>query len=249
MAPDEEIHVSTTATTETRNDPGADRRTVGTVGLVTAGILVVGNAIHPFDGSTEMYADITAFAEKASSDVWVIDHLVLAVVLLAIPWIASVWRDALQEQQARLWGGFAVVAVLIGTAIGTVHLGGVDGAAMGSYGALLDDPASGEMAVAAGEVLLRVHMATFTSWVLSFYAVAQLLLARATWLEGRHRWLGAVLAVGGLLAAASVVATAGAGQLTTLSEPLLFRPSTVSITLWLVVASLDLRKGHGAATR
>lgn len=239
--------MATTATTETRSHPGAGRRTVGTIGLVVTGILVVGNAIHPFDGSTELYGDITAFAEKATGGVWVIDHLVLAVVLLAIPWVASVWRDSLQDARARLWGGFAVIAVLVGTVIGTVHLGGVDGAAMGSYGELLRDPASGEMAVAAGEVLLRVHMATFMSWVLSFYAVAQLLLARATWLEGRHRWLGALLALGGLLAAASVVVTAVEGQLTTLSEPLLFRPSTVTITVWLVVASLDLRRDRGVA--
>lgn len=241
--------MATTETTENRSDPvpGAARRTVGTVGLVVTGVLVVGNAVHPFDGSTELYGDITALTEKATSDVWVIDHLVLAVALLAVPWIASVWRDSLQDAQAHLWGRFAVVALLIGTVIGTVHLAGVDGAAMGSYGELLRDPGSGDMAVAAGEVLLRIHMATFTSYVLAFYAVAQLLLARTTWLEGRHRWLGVVLAVGGLLAAASVVTTAVAGQITTLSEPLLFRPSTITITVWLVVASLDLRSGQGAA--
>lgn len=54
------------------------------------------------------------------------------------------------------------------------------------------------------------------------------------WLDGRRRWLGALLAVGGLLASASVVITAVEGQLTTLSEPLLFRPATIIITVWLV---------------
>lgn len=222
-------------------------RTVGTIGLIATVLSVVGNALHPFDGSTELYADIALFAAKAEGPVWVIDHLVIAVVLLVVPWLLHTWAQTLPDPAARTWGRLAVVTATIGTAIGTVHLAGIDGAALGSYAEVLASSPS-EAATAAGAVLLRVHLATFLSWVVSFWAVTQLLLAVVVHKGDDRPWLTVLLAAGGLLAAASAVITASEGQLTTLSEPILFRPSTITFTVWLFVASFDLRRAGEPAT-
>lgn len=221
------------------------RRMVGTIGLGATGLLVLGNALHPFDGSTELYGDITQFAAKAEGTLWVVDHLVLGAVFLVVPWLTHAWVRTMPGPVARVWGRLAVTTSVVGVAIGTIHLGGVDGAALGSFADVLADPAAGDVAATAGEVLLRVHLATFLSWVISFWAVSQLALAVTNHHGGGRTWLTALLALGGILATVSAVVTATEGQLTTLSEPILFRPATLTYTVWLVVAGLDLRRGGG----
>ncbi len=233
--------MSTHTTTEATDTAPTALRTVGTIGLIATVLSVVGNALHPFDGSTELYSDITLLAAKAGGSLWVIDHLVLAVLLLVVPWLLHTWARTLPDIGARTWGRLAVITATVGTAIGTVHLAGIDGAALGSYAEVLATSPS-EAATAAGAVLLRVHLATFLSWVVSFWAVTQLLLAVVVHKGDDRTWLAVLLAVGGLLAAASAVITASEGQLTTLSEPILFRPSTITFTVWLFVASFDLRR-------
>lgn len=234
-----------TMTAATLGRPTATTRTVGTVGLWAAVLLVLGNLLHPFDGSTALYADITAFASKAEGVLWVGVHLGVAVLLLVVPWLVQAWASSSDVPRTRLVGRLAFATSLVGTAIGTVHLAGVDGAALGSYATVLDpaDPVT----ITAGAVLLRVHLATFLSWVLTFWMATQALLGVAAILDGRRRWLGCLLLVGAALAAGSTIVTAVEGQLTTLSEPLLFRTSTLPLTVWLFAASMDLRTGQGTA--
>lgn len=239
MAPD-------TMTRPTTNRPTTTARTVGTVGLWTTTLLVLGNLLHPFDGSTALYADITAFAGKAEGALWIGVHLGVAVLMLVVPWLVQAWASASDVTRTRLVGRLAFATSLVGTAIGTIHLAGVDGAALGSFADLLDpaDPVT----ATAGAVLLRLHLATFLSWVLAFWMATQALLGVAVILDGRRRWLGGLLLIGSALAAGSVIVTAVEGQLTTLSEPLLFRTSTLPFTVWLFAASMDLRD-HGRTGR
>ncbi|HUG32673.1 MAG TPA: hypothetical protein VMM14_07265 [Acidimicrobiia bacterium] len=65
---------------------------------------------------------------------------------------------------------------------------------------------------------------------------------------GQAYWLGWMLVLAASLGLASAVVTALEGQLTTLSEPLLFRPSSFHVTIWLLIASLELRRTNEPVT-
>lgn len=221
-------------------------RPVGNVGLATAIALVVLNLAHPFDGTTEMYGDAVLFISKMDT-LWVIDHLALAGVFLFVPWVAWAWVHTFGDGLAQLWGRLGWMTLLIGTAIGVLHVGGIDGVALPSFGSVLEgSDGTAEMAAAA---LLRVHLTTFMGWLIVSWFGAPLFLGVATLLEpGKRNWLGWMLVLSAALGLASAVVTALEGQLTTLSEPLLFRPSSFLVTIWLLIASLELRRTDQSAT-
>lgn len=215
-------------------------RPVGNVGLAAAIALIVLNLAHPFDGTTEMYGDAVLFISKMDTW-WVIDHLALAIVFLFVPWVAWAWVQTFQDELAQLWGRLGWMTLLIGTAIGVLHVGGIDGVALPSFGSVLEGSnGAAEMAAAA---LLRVHLTTFMGWLITSWVGASLFLGVATLLESDQRaWLGWMLVLAAALGLASALVTALEGQLTTLSEPLLFRPSSFLVTIWLLMASLQLRR-------
>lgn len=221
-------------------------RPVGNVGVATAIALVVLNLAHPFDGTTEMYGDAVLFISKMDTW-WVIDHLALAIVFLFVPWVAWAWVQTFEDGLAQIWGRLGWMTLLIGTAIGVLHVGGIDGVALPSFGSVLEGSAgAAEMAAAA---LLRVHLTTFMAWLIVSWVGASLFLGVATLLEpGKRNWLGWMLVLAAALGLASAIVTALEGQLTTLSEPLLFRPSSFLVTIWLLVASLELRRSGEPAT-
>lgn len=219
----------------------AERRLVGNVGLVAVAVLLVGNLLHPFGGTTEVYGDVLLFMEKMST-FWVIDHLVLAVALLAVPWIAWTWHEQLRTERARNLGRAASLLVLIGSAIGALHLGGIDGVALPAYRDVVEASGGAAPEVAAAGALLKIHLTTFMAWLITLWFGAQAFAGAAVLADGRHRWLGWLMLVASGLALASAVIIALEGQLTTLSEPVLFRTSTFAFTLWLIVACLDLRR-------
>lgn len=131
--------------------------------------------------------------------------------------------------------------MLIGTAIGILHVGGIDGVGLPSFGSVLEG--SNGATEAAAAALLRVHLTTFMTWLIVSWVGASLFLGVATLLEPDKRdWLGWMLVVAAALGLASTVVTALEGQLTTLSGPFLFRPATFLVTIWWVMASLDLRR-------
>lgn len=67
----------------------------------------------------------------------------------------------------------------------------------------------------------------------------------ATFLDSRQpRALAVITALGAGLALAFTLATALAGQLTTLSEGGLFRPSTIAFTISYLWISFRLRRSH-----
>lgn len=215
-------------------------RTVGKVGLAATIALIVLNLAHPF-GSTEQYGDAVLFISKMNTW-WVLDHLAIGFVLLFVPLVAWAWVQTLKDEQAQLWGRLGWMTTLIGTLIGIVHVAGIDGVALPSFGDVLEASGNGAPEVAAAAALLRVHLTTFMAWLVTMWFGSSLFLGIATLAEsGQRRWVGWMLLVGATLALASAIVTALEGQLTTLSEPFLFRPSSFLLTIWLLVASLDLR--------
>lgn len=221
-------------------------RPVGNVGLAAAIALIVLNLAHPFDGTTEMYGDAVLFISKMDTW-WVIDHLALAILFLFFPWVAWAWVQTFQDELAQLWGRLGWMTLLIGTAIGVLHVGGIDGVALPSFGSVLEGSnGAAEMAAAA---LLRVHLTTFMAWLIVSWVGASLFMGVATLLEpDQRKWLGWMLVLAAALGLASAIVTALEGQLTTLSEPLLFRPSSFLVTIWLLIASLQLRRTEEPVT-
>ncbi len=218
-------------------------RELGTIGLVSGILLVVVNLLHPV-GNTEMYADGVKFMAKMDT-FWVILHLVIAVALLPVPWVIRAWTATLSTERARLWGDFGLILIVMGTVVGSIHLAGIDGVALPAFGTVLRAAGSPPELIGAAAALLKVHLTTFIAWALVFWMAGQAVVAIATFLDSRQpRALAVITALGAVLALASVLTTALAGQLTTLSEGGLFRPSTVAFTIFYLWISLRLRRSE-----
>lgn len=222
-------------------------REIGTVGLVSGVLLVVVNLLHPV-GDTETYGDGVKFISKMGT-FWMILHLVIVVTLLPVPMVIRGWVSTLGTDRARVWGDFGLTLSVMGTVIGAVHIAGIDGVALPAFGNVLRAPgATPELKIAAA-ALLKVHLTTFISWVVVFWMAGQAALAVAASLDPRQpRGLAILTVLGAGFALASVLATAMAGQLTTLSEGGLFRPSTVAFTIFYLWISFRLRRSPAVAT-
>ena len=218
-------------------------REIGTVGLVSGILLVVVNLLHPV-GNTELYGDGVKFVAKMDT-FWVILHLVIAVTLLAVPMVVRGWVSTLSTERARLWGDFSLTLFVMGTVIGSIHLAGIDGVALPAFGNVLRAPGGSPELKVAAAALLKVHLTTFISWAVVFWMAGQAAMAIAAFLDPRQpRGLTVVTTLGAGLALASVLSTALAGQLTTLSEGGLFRPSSVAFTIAYLWISFRLRRSQ-----
>jgi hypothetical protein len=220
------------------------RRPVGIAALVATAWLLIGNVTHPI-GTTEQYSDGVAFVEHAASTYWVVNHVLIAMALLVAPWLAWVWAQHLQSARARVVAPFAVILTCIGVAFGVLHVGGIDGVSLAAWNRLL--ARGGEAAPIGADVLLHVHLATMIAWSITLWGGAQTALGVTELLEGRRRWLGVLLLVCGALGFAFVFTIALQGQLTALSEGLLFRPSTAGFTLWLVATAWGFARTSAAS--
>lgn len=217
-------------------------REIGMVGLVSGVLLVVLNLLHPV-GDTETYADGVKFMTKMDT-FWVFLHLVIAVTLLPVPMVVRGWVSTLSTERARLWGDFYLTVTVMGTVIAAIHLAGIDGVALPAFGEVLRASGANPETKAAAAGLLKVHLAGFVSWTTVFWMAGQALMAMAAFLDPRQpRALGLLAAIGAGLALASVLVTALAGQLTTLSEGWLLRPSSIVFTICYLWISFRMWRG------
>ncbi len=229
------------ADAEQMSTPASSHRIIGTAGLVAGVWLVVGNVTHPI-GSTEQYTVGEVFVENADSTYWVINHLLLALALLATPWLATGWRDRMTKPAARAWASMGVILAVMGTTVGTIHLAGIDGAAIPSFSAVLEANPDSETARLVADGLLRVHLTTVIAWSLLLWGSAQTVFGVAELLEGaRPKVYGAVLILCGLLGYAFTVHMAVNGNLTSFSEGVLLRGASVGFTVWFFWTAWQLR--------
>lgn len=217
-------------------------RRIGIVGMVAAAWLVIGNITHPI-GTTDLYTDGAAFVEHADSTYWVVNHLLLALVLMVTPWLAWAWRDGLQTVSGRTWGTFGLILFALGTVFSVFHVGGIDGVAIPAYGEVL--ASGGEAAVLGADLLLRIHLGSITTWAMLLWGGAQTVAGVAEVLEARRMALGWLMIVCGLLGFAFAATIALEGHLSGFTEGVLFRGSTVGFTVWFIWTAWQSFKSGG----
>lgn len=206
-------------------------RTTGSVALVAAIWLAIGNVTHPI-GNTDLYTDGLAFVEHTNT-YWIVNHWLLAIALLVTPWLVAAWTDSFDNDRAKAWGRLALYASIMGTGLGVLHLAGVDGSAFPAYGRILESNTS-DITVAIADGLQVVHLATYTAWSTVFWGVLQIALGVAMLSQrARPGWLGGLLVACGVLGLGTAFVSAAQGHLSTFSEGVLLRGSTVGLTIWL----------------
>ena len=219
------------------------QRVVGTLGLVVAISIAVVLGVHPL-GSTELYDDGVRFTDHVGP-FWVSIHFVGGLLLLAIPVIIGAWADTFTAAAPHVFGRLAATVSVGAAALGVLHLAGTDTVTFLTY---QDTLARGVDGAAAGaDVLLRIHAATLSAFVMSMFVALPGAAALAC-VSGRDRtwrfWLPLAITV---LSVASLIVTLAAGQWTSLSEMGLFRPAVTLFVIWLGLISYELRRA--AATQ
>ena len=214
---------------------------VGTVGLVAGVWLVIGNFTHPI-GTTEQYTVGEVFVENANTTYWVINHLLLTAALLVTPWLAWGWRNQMTSPRARTWASFGLILAIMGTTVGTIHLGGIDGAAIPSFASVLEANPDSETVELIADGILRVHLTTIIAWSLLLWGATQTVFGIAELLEGaRTAFYGGALIVCGILGFAFATVIAVQGHLSSFSEGVLLRGSSVGFTVWFFWTAWQLR--------
>ncbi len=217
-------------------------RSAGNIGFWAVIAVAVVLGVHP-PGTTELYSDGGEFLEHVDG-FWVVIHVVAAVVLLVLPVIIAAWAKGLAGTRARLLGQWAVYIAVTGVTIGVVHLVATDTTTFLAFSNTFASGGGSEAVTVAADLLLRIHAATLTAWVLSLFVVFPVVLGLAARADGRFpMWFPLLAWLGSLLALASIAVTLAEEQWTTLSEMGLFRPAAVLLVVWLVLATWWMRRG------
>lgn len=224
-----------------------DRRTdeislAGNVGFWAVVLTTVVLLIHPF-GTTELYGDGQQFLEHVDV-LWVTIHFVVALLFMVLLLPINVWARNLSTTTARTWGRLATLVAIAGTAVGLFHLTATDTTTFVAFADTFESEAGSESANLGGDLLLRLHAATFAAWVTSYFFAVPALVAVAAWQDRRFpAWQTMLAVIASVLAAVSVVLTLGEGQLTTLSEVGIFRPSVTLFLIWMLTTTWWMRRG------
>ncbi|MDJ0961168.1 MAG: hypothetical protein QNJ88_10940 [Acidimicrobiia bacterium] len=231
--------------TDVATDASSTQRTVGftgRLGLWAVLILVVVLAIHPL-GSTSLYDDPVQFLEHVTS-YWVVIHMAAAIGLLAFPLIVDTWSKHLATPEARVLGRGATLIAVLGMGIGMIHLTGTDTMTFVAFRDTFEASGGSEAGLVGVDVLLRLHAATFTAWVSSFFLTLPLVLGFAVRADGRlPRWMAWIAWAAAALQIAALSITFAERQLTTLSEQILFRSGATLMLIWFLVTTMWMRRG------
>lgn len=224
------------------NQINEEIRSAGNLGLWIIVALTTVLLIHPF-GTTELYADGHQFLDHVDA-LWVTIHFVAAVLFLAMLLPIGTWARHLGNEKARSIGRWAVYVAITGTSVGLIHLTATDTTTFLAFADTFEAGEGSDLVNLGADLLLRLHAATFVAWVTSYFFALPLALGWAAMADGRfpawYAWLAWIAAA---LAGISVVLTLGSGQLTTLSEMGIFRPSVTLYLVWLAVTTWWMRKG------
>lgn len=214
----------------------------GSIGLGAVILLAVLLALHPF-GTTGLYDDGERFLDHVNV-FWVVIHLLGSVVFLAFPTMISTWARNLDGVAASYFGRWATHAALIGMGVGVLHLLATDTMTFVAFADTFDAGDGSEAVSVGADLLLRIHAATLTAWVIGFFFAVPALAGIAAHRDGRfpawYSWLAWAAAA---LALASVIVTFAEGQWTTFSEMGLFRSGATLAALWIGFTAWWMRRG------
>lgn len=216
-------------------------RFIGQIGLVgTIGLALV-LLVHPF-GTSDLYDDGFEFLDHVNW-FWMSIHLLGAALFLAWPPTIAAWADGLTDLRARIVGRWAHMLSIAGVGVGTLHLIGFDTMTFWAFRDTYEAADGSEAAAIGADVLLRVHAASLSSWVVVFFFAVPLLGGVATLLEGRYpTWVGGVGIIGGALQVPALVITLSQRQWTTLSEQFIFRTGVTLFIVWMLAVAWSLRR-------
>ena len=214
----------------------------GNVGFWALVTLMIVLLVHP-PGTTDLYDDGHQFLDHVDG-LWIGIHFAAAVLFLVLLLPIGAWARNLSNRRARLLGRWAVHVSVAGTAVGLIHLTATDTTTFVAFAETFEAGEGSDVVALGADLLLRIHAATFVAWVTSYFFALPAVLAWAAWADGRypvwHIWLSVVASI---LAGVSVVLTLIHGQLTTLSEMGIFRPSVSIFLIWLLVTTWWMRRG------
>jgi hypothetical protein len=210
----------------------------GTLGVgVTVAVAVI-LGVHPF-GSTGLYDDGARFVEHVGA-LWVMIHVIGAVLLLAVPVVIAGWAETLGSAASQVFGRLAAAASVVAAALAVLHLVGTDTVTFLAYE---DTLASGDEGATIGaDVLLRVHAATLAAWVMSMFVAVPIAAAMAAAGDRDWSWRFWLPVVTATTSLASLSITLAEGQWTTLSEMGLLRPAITMFLVWFGLTAYRLRQ-------
>ncbi len=213
-------------------------RAVGNIAIGSAIGLTLVLGVHPF-GTTDLYGDGAEFTEHPSG-VWIAIHLAAAILMLAFPMVVGAWAASLTRPGARVWGRLAETTAILGTAVGVIHLVGTDTILIAFFADTVT--AAGTDATVSADLVMRLHAATLTSWIIGFWIAVPLVAGTAAWIDGRRGWEVWLPAAMVVMLTICLGITLNEGQYTTLSDMVFFRiPGTLFI-IWIALIGIDMRK-------
>lgn len=237
-----------TDTVRTQPTDEKTERLVGRIGVVAVIGIALVLGIHPF-GTTALYADGFEFLDHVNW-YWMTLHVVGAILFLGWPPVISSWADGLNNASSRMVGHWAHMISISGVAVGTLHLIGTDTMTFWAFRDTYEEAGGSEAADISADVLLRLHAATLSSWVVVFFLAVPILGGVATLLDDRYpKWVGALGVIGGGLQVPALLVTIGERQWTTLSEQFLFRTGVTLFIGWMLAISWSLVRGAPVGSR
>lgn len=221
-------------------DAGTSERTrvAGTIGLVAFGGLAIVLGVHP-PGDTALYDDGPAFVEHVSA-FWMTIHVVAGVLLLFVPHVVSTYARRARTPWGHAFASVMVSAATFGTALGILHLIGTDTISFAFFADTL--AGGGEAAEVGADLLLRLHAATLTAWIVAWFLGMTAAGAGMAWADGERGWRFWLPALAAVAQVASISATIAARQYTAVSEMLLFRSGATLLLVWMLLASWTMRR-------
>lgn len=227
---------------ETTDGAVAITRATGTVGLLGVIGVVVILGIHPF-GTTDLYDDGGEFLDHVSG-FWIVIHLVAAILLFTFPLVLGRWAKGLRTPTARVLGEWSATVATLGMAVGAIHLVATDTVTFFAFADTFEAANGSESAVTSADVLLRLHAATLTAWIVSFWLTVPALVGAAMLIERRGpAWWRALAPIAAACQIVALVWFFAEAQWTTGSETGAFR---LGVTLLLIVVGViawELRRG------